>query len=112
MKTKDLYKLEDVVKDVLTNFEETRADDFHLIYSVYRELDFVHTTRELFHEIMLNHKEYGLPPFESITRARRKIQKNHPELANKKVQVARYNETSEYIDYAIDGYKPTLRKII
>lgn len=112
MKTKDLYKLEDVVKEVLTNFEETRSNDFELIYAVYREIDFVHTTREPFHEIMLNHKKYGLPPFESITRARRKIQKNYPELANKKVQEARYNETVEYIDYAIDGYKPTLRNLI
>lgn len=111
MKTRELYKLEDVVKYVLTNFEETRSDDFKLIYAVYRELDFVHTTRELFYEIMMNHKEYGLPPFESITRARRKIQKNNPELANKKVQEARYNETVEYIDYAIDGYKPTLKHL-
>lgn len=112
MKTKELYKLEDVVKEVLTNFEETRTDDFKLIYAVYREIDFTHTTRELFYEMMMNHKEYNLPPFESITRARRKVQKKHPELANKKVQEARYNETAEYIDYAIDGYKPTLKNII
>ncbi len=111
MKTKELYILEEVVKNVLTNYIETRTNDFELIYAVYREIDFAHTTREPFHEIMLNHKKYGFPPFESITRARRKVQKNHPELANKKVQVDRYNETVEYIDYAIDGYKPTLKNL-
>ena len=71
-----LSKLEPVVKMVLEEYEETRSDDFKLIYSVYRELDFAHTTRELFYEIMMNHDLYKLPPFESITRCRRKIQKN------------------------------------
>lgn len=107
-----LKKLETVVKHVLEEFEETRSDDFKLIYSVYRELDFAHTTRELFYEIMMNHDLYKLPPFESITRCRRKIQKDFPELANEKAKEARLNETSEYINYAIDGYSPTFMRMV
>ena len=107
-----LSKLEPVVKKVLENFEETRSDDFKLIYSVYRELDFVHTTRELFYEIMMNHDLYKLPPFESITRCRRKIQKDYPELANEKTKEKRLNATSDYIDYAIDGYNPSFIKMV
>lgn len=101
MKTK-LQKVEDVVKNVLERYPETRADDFKLIFAVYREIDFFHTTKELFCEVMLNHKKYGLPAFESVSRARRKIQKDNPELSNKKIQEARINKTSEYISYAID----------
>lgn len=107
-----LNKLETVVKMVLEEFEETRSDDFKLIYSVYRELDFAHTTRELFYEIMMNHDLYKLPPFESITRCRRKIQKNHPELANEKTKEKRLNATSDYIDYAIDGYSSNFMKMV
>lgn len=98
-----LIKLEAVVKKVLIEHEETRSDDFKLIYAVYRELDFVHTTRELFYEIMMNHNLYDLPPFESITRCRRKIQKNCPELVNKKSKEKRANSTGDYIKYAING---------
>lgn len=108
----DLYKLEDVVKDVLTRFEETRSDDFKLIYAVYRELNFVHTTRELFYEIMMNHKEYKLPHFESVTRCRRKVQNKYPELANEKTKTKRLNETAQYIEYAIDGYHSNFMKFV
>ena len=109
---KKLKRLEEVVKMVLEEYEETRFDDFKLIYSVYRELDFVHTTRELFYEIMMNNDLYKLPPFESITRCRRKIQKNHPELANEKTKEKRLNATSDYISYSIDGYNPTFMKFV
>lgn len=109
---KRLNKLEPIVKEVLIKYEETRSDDFKLIYAVYRELDFIHTTRELFYEIMLYHDSYNLPPFESITRCRRKIQKNHPELANEKTKEKRLNATSDYIDYAIDGYSSNFMKFV
>lgn len=108
----NLYKLEVIVKDVLERFPDTRNDDFKLVYAVYREINFFHTTKELFCEIMLNHKEYELPAFESITRARRKVQKLHPELANKKVQKERFNKTSEYIDFALDGYNSSFIKMV
>lgn len=107
-----LSKLEPVVKKVLTEYEETRSDDFKLIYAVYRELDFFHTTKELFCEIMLNHKQYNLPSFESITRCRRKLQNDYPELANEKTKEKRLNETAEYIDYAIGGYKNTFSRLV
>ena len=80
--------------------------------AVYRELDFFHTTKELFCEIMLNHKQYNLPSFESITRCRRKLQNDYPELANEKTKEKRLNETAEYIDYAIGGYKNTFSRLV
>lgn len=98
-----LGKIEPIVKKVLTEYEDTRNDDFKLIYAVYRELNFYHTTKELFCELMLNHNLYNLPPFETITRIRRKLQKDYPELANEKTKEARLNETMDYIDYALKG---------
>ena len=96
----NLYKLEDVVKEVLTKYEETRKDDFKLIYCVYREINFKYITREPFWDVMLNHDLYKLPSFESITRSRRKIQKDIPELAEEKTKKKRLEVTADYIDYS------------
>lgn len=98
----NLYKIEDIVKDVLTKFEDSRSDDFILIYRVYQQINENAVVRQPFYDIMLNHKRYGLPPFESVSRARRKIQSKYPELSNKKIADKRLNKTSEYISYAID----------
>ena len=107
-----LYKIEDVVKEVLTRIPETRDDDFKLIAEVYYEMDF-NIAGTSFALMMLGHKEFGLPPFESITRARRKLQATFEELkGSKKVQEARLNETSKYINYAIDGYSSNFMKFV
>lgn len=107
-----LYTTEDIVKKALTLFEDARSDDFILIYRTYQLINENAVIREPFYHVMLLHKEYGLPPFETITRCRRKVQKEHPELANKKTQEKRLNKTAEYIDYAIGGYKNTFSKFV
>ena len=107
-----LYKIEDVVKEVLTEIPETRDDDFKLIAEVYYKMNF-NIASTSFALMMLGHKEFGLPPFESITRARRKLQATYESLrASQKVQDARLNETSEYINYAIDGYSSNFMKFV
>jgi len=107
-----LYKIEDTVKNVLIEIPSTRDDDFKLIAEVYYELGFdINTTS--FGLMMLGHKEFGLPPFESITRARRKLQATYEELrSSKEVAEARLNKTSDYIDYAIDGYSSNFMKFV
>ena len=108
-----LDKVENIVKKVLEEYPDSRNDDFVLIYRVYKEINESAMIRELFCEVMLNHKEYGLPAFESVSRARRKLQAEHEELrANKKVEEARINKTSEYIDYAIDGYNSRFMEFV
>ena len=108
----NLYTTEDIVTKALTLFKDARSDDFVLIYRVYQLINENAVIREPFYHVMLNHKEYGLPPFESITRCRRKIQKQCPELANKKIKQKRLNKTAEYIDYAIGGYKNTFSRLV
>lgn len=63
----------DTVRDCMIEDEECRNDDFKLIKAVimkrYPELlDFP------LGNVLHYHKEYGLPSFETITRARRKVQ--------------------------------------
>lgn len=97
MNTKRLYQLDKVVEDILRKYEETRDDDFSLILYVYTDLKLLNYY-DLIGKLQTA-KVKGFPPFESITRCRRKVQKRFPELANKKTVEARYNQTSEYIRY-------------
>ena len=99
----DLYKLEDVVKKVLVEYPDTRADDFILIYRVYKEVNEECVIRNLFFDVMLNHRQYGLPHFSSIERCRRKVFQKCPELKPKKITMLRKESEANYIDYAINS---------
>lgn len=77
---KDYY---DKVKAILEARPETRDDDMKL-YAI-----FVHKTvgldaKELFYDVMYKHNEYNLPSYESVTRARRKVQETEPSLQGTK----------------------------
>ena len=55
---------------------------------------------ERFSEIMLNHNDYGLPSFESITRARRKLFEKYPNLKPKLITKIRKEKEEGFKDYA------------
>lgn len=95
-------QVENIVKVILEENEQARNDDFVLITEVYNRL--VPNVMNLtFNITMLGHKELRLPAFESITRARRKLQEKHEYLrATEKVQELRKEEELEYISYAKD----------
>ena len=95
-------KLQNIVKDTLTNIERTRNDDYILTYFVIKKyLDDRNMKIEYFYQIMMFHKTYGLPSIESITRARRLIQRKYPELrANREVEKIRAEEEKQYREMA------------
>lgn len=101
-----LNKLESMVLKILQRYEATRSDDFVLIYTVYREIEihneicFDMTLTDSFSDMMLNHKRYGFPSFESVTRTRRKIFETHPELKPKKITKERKKAEEEYKEYS------------
>ena len=109
---KKLYKVEKIVKQVLTEVPEARDDDFMLIAQVYYKIN-PEIVGIPFNVVMLGHKELNLPYFESISRARRKVQAEYKELrSSKEVEEARFNKQSDYINYAIDGYNSTFMKMV
>ena len=107
-----INKVEQIVERILEESENAQSDDFLLVYKVYSIID--ETLRyKGFNEIVARHKELKLPPFETITRCRRKIQARRPELQNEKQRTIRINETSTYIDYALQSnYKKKLKTMI
>ena len=96
-------KVEPAVKEILENIPETRSDDFRLLYEVYKkflpELDTLS-----FKDVMLYHKELGLPYFESVRRSRPKLQREYPNLLPpEEVQAAREELEEDYRAYALRG---------
>lgn len=80
----DLKNTTALVKTILENSEQCRNSDSFLYFKVIQVLG-AHNQVDI-HKIsipffMLNMKRLGFPPFESVRRARQKLQKRHPELA-------------------------------
>lgn len=68
-----LNKVKDVVANVLIDNPETRGDDDLLYIEVCRKYSDI-AVRLPFEEIWRCRKQYGLPNYESVGRARRKLQ--------------------------------------
>lgn len=77
---KDYY---DKVKKILEQRPETRDDDMKL-YAIFVHMTVGLKPSERFYEVMYNHSKYDLPSYESVTRARRKVQENEPSLQGEK----------------------------
>lgn len=91
-------QVEKTVKEILTAYQTTRNDD-HCLYIqyVYNTVEF---TKVPFNILFGNYKLFGLPSFESVGRARRRVQQKYPELrGDKGTQTARETLEQEYHDY-------------
>lgn len=91
---KDYYGL---VKNIMTKYPDTRDDDMRL-YAIV-----VHQKTKLkpdvtFYEAMYNHARYNIPSYESVTRARRKVQEQEESLRGEKYN-KRQKLKEEYRDY-------------
>lgn len=65
-----------LVKELLEEKPERRDNDKKLIWAVLFKLGYADTYHIRFQDFL----DRGFPAFESITRARRKVQQDHPEL--------------------------------
>ena len=96
-----LYKVEDLVKEILEQYKECRDNDYYLTFKVIEKT----TPEDLdkpYREILLKSKR--VISFKTIERARRKVQSKYPELqASKKVQEARLEYENAYTEYGIEG---------
>lgn len=98
MKIAKLRNLEKVVEEILRNDELSRKDDCYLILEVIRKM-YPFEVGKTFADVMFNAKSKGIS-FESITRARRKVQRKYPELKDEEVAEIRNAEQEEYREYA------------
>lgn len=92
-----LNKYHRLVFSILETHKETRGDDFLLFNQVLKELNLNNCDIDY---ILRNHAILGIPSFETITRCRRKIQHNNPELRGEAMRVIRKEEERQYREYA------------
>lgn len=85
-------KIKPIVRQVLIEEPQTRKDDFKLINLVIKKL----TYNDSLEELSMFHTSWNIPSFESITRCRRAIQKEQPELKDKKTALIRAEEEKLY----------------
>ena len=112
---KRLETIENEVKKILEKEPVARKDDMYLYfiyctkYGVLNSKAFV----QLFYNKNFR-KEYNIPVFESVSRARRKLQQEYEYLRpEQKVQDARTNKEADYIRYAInDSRSSNFKKFI
>ena len=101
---KKLIKIEDEVKSILEREPVARKDDMYLYYIYCTKYGVLNS--KAFVQLFYNknfRREYNIPVFESVSRARRKIQQEYEYLRpEKQVQDARINKEGDYIRYAID----------
>ena len=93
-----LIKVEEVVEQILRKDEYARNNDVYLILRYISKV-YPYEIGKKFEEAMTNVSKKGLS-FESITRARRKLQNKYPELKNNKIADFRDKRQTDYIAYS------------
>lgn len=103
-KAKELKTVTGLVKAILQENKQARNSDSFLYFKVLKklgsekEVDIDNIPITLF---LLKMTEWGFPPFESVRRARQKIQADFPELSgNREVQEHREANESAFRQYA------------
>lgn len=95
-----IENVERLVRQALEKNKEARRND-HKLYIEVAYIINPALANVNFKMNFENAKEVGLPPFESVSRARRKLQEKYPELrATKTTEYARAIKQIEFEDYS------------
>lgn len=104
MNTKKLFKTKEMVKIILENDERARNSDTHLYrvilykFGQMKGIDIGAMTIDYFYK---NINSLGIPHYNTVERARRKVQEEHPELAGTDdVEAQRVINERVYRDFA------------
>ena len=98
MKIARLRNIRKIVKEILENDKLARIDDCYLILKVVQRL-YPEDYAKPFYVVMTEAKYKGIS-FESVTRARRQVQRQYPELKDDEVAKIRDAEQEEYREFA------------
>ena len=82
-----LRTIESKVLEILKDDEVARYDDMRLILRYYNRFGFIRAGDLPFEDVIYNYKGYGLPCFESIRRARQRVQSCFPEYSRNPMTV-------------------------
>lgn len=98
-----LQQTSKLVKQILIEDEHARSSDMYLYLKVCKRLN-PSALFKPFMAVVAHLKDHNLPPFETVRRARQKIQEKCPELsAVDEVENARAELETEYREFARGG---------
>ncbi len=89
------------VRQILIENPATRDDDM-LLFGAFMAKHNLVSCDKTFYDVMANAKKWGLPSYESITRARRKVQEQEPLLQGER-RKQRMEEEAKYHEYYRDN---------
>ena len=102
--TKILYQTSKIVKEILENSKRARNSDTYLYLQVLYKVGLIKgidVNAMSVTDFLLKRNELGFPCYETCSRARRKIQEEHPELAGSDdVEAQRILNERVFRDYA------------
>lgn len=105
--SKELRNLLTIVEEVLTADIEARGNNDYLYYLVCKEVARdrgVELDNLKFTTVLTNRKLYCFPPYESVTRVRRRVQaSNYDLLPSEKVEKLRRNRELSFERWATNG---------
>lgn len=90
------------VKHIMELHAEARDDDFILYLDVCKLYTDVPVWAVSFEDAMNNSKKYGMPSYEAITRARRRVQQTCPDMRGKRYADRQAEQESFMDEYARD----------
>jgi hypothetical protein len=95
----ELKKISQIVYKILKEDELARKDDMHLFLRVHETLmpNIGNFNTKTVLDLIRRKK---LPSWESMSRARRKVQEKHPELRDEVISDFRYAKEEEYKEFA------------
>ena len=90
---------EAMVLEILRDVEAARSDDF-LLYAEVLKRFYPELIKIPVQNFLVAHYEIGAPSYESITRARRKMQRAFPKYESERAKKRRQKQESVYREYA------------
>lgn len=93
-KYNELKTVAALVKAMLEKYPAARDNDMILYYRICENINFA-ALHKPFCDVLLNLHEYGYPPFESVRRARQKVQEHNPHLASSRAIMAAKADNEE-----------------
>lgn len=96
---KDIFKISDIVREVLTDKPETRNSDTTLYLAVCERMN-PDACRMSFSTVFEHRKELGIPNMETVRRSRQNLQSKYESLrATKEVTDGRYESWKVVREY-------------
>jgi len=92
-----LIDIQKMVEGILINHPKTRDSDDALYFQIVANVSPDLSAKEVF----LNRESHGLPPYETVRRARQKLQAERPELRGTlRTQIHRKEKEERFLAYA------------